>query len=222
METKENPEIVRWLDSLAPWEIFFTGTVRPKEIIHRDGTPDKSFISLKSLQKGYESFMRKNYPAISHVYALEPFGGWSGHGFHVHAMFDAGHNIWWKDFWGKWFERFGRNDTTPIKHKADVESYVTKYVMKYHDQKDVWPDERVVKNGRLRGRPATPQLEEIWWNVKLSKYRKHLQRQAMSENGSSGLATKVAASKRRVSDPHKVRALQEKFGFSTETAFGVA
>lgn len=222
METKENPEIVRWLDSLAPWEIFFTGTVKPNPMIHKDGEKGFMHISLKSLQKGYEHFMRKNYPAVSHVYVFEPFGGWSGHGFHVHAMFDAGHDIWWKNFHELWKDRFGRNSTEPIKHKADVESYVTKYMMKYHDQKDVWPNERVVKNGRLRGRPAEPQLEEIWYDVKLSKYRKHQLRHRMSENGSSGLATKVAASKRRVSDPHAVVELQEKFGFSTETAFGVA
>lgn len=203
MEEKKNGEVVSWLDSLAPWEIFFTGTVRPKLIVHRDGTPDKSYISVKSLQKGYESFMRKNYPAISHVYVLEPHAG-DATGFHVHAMFDTGHDIWWKDFWEKWFERFGRNDTQPIKHKADVESYVTKYVMKYHDRK------------------STRQLKEIWWNVKLSKYRKHLLRQATLDSGSSGLGIRAAASKRRVSDPHKVRALQEKFGFSTETAVGVA
>ena len=93
---KEHGEIVSWLDNLAPWEIFFTGTVRPNEFFHRDGTEDKSYISVKSLQKGYEHFMRKNYPETSHVYVLEPHAGLAT-GFHVHAMFDAGHDIWWKD-----------------------------------------------------------------------------------------------------------------------------
>jgi hypothetical protein len=196
---KEQGEIVSWLDNLAPWEIFFTGTVRPNEFFHRDGTEDKSYISVKSLQKGYEHFMRKNYPEISHVYVLEPHAGLAT-GFHVHAMFDAGHDIWWKDFWGKWKERFGRNETQPIRHKADVQSYVTKYVMKYHDKS------------------STRQLEEVWWNVKLSKYRQH-----MKQSGLSGSGTKAAGSKRRVSDPRKAKEKQQqKFSFSTGLAVGVA
>lgn len=150
----EQNEMVKWLDSLAPWKVFFTGS------------PD--FMATKDcLQRCYESFMKKYYPDVSYVYSIEPYvaRGWVVQGkfypaFHMHAMFDDGHDIRWKEFWGRWFERYGRARTEPIVHKADVQSYVTKYVMKGHADK--------TNNSR----------REIWWNVKLSKYRKHMRKQA--------------------------------------------
>ena len=140
---------MEWIEGLAPWEIFFTGTTYYSA-------------SNASLQRTFEGFMKRNYPKVSYVYTLEPH---SAEGFHVHSLFDEGHDIRWKDFWSKWFKRYGRNRTEPIAHKADVENYVTKYICKTHEQKH-------------RNKNA-----EIWWNVHLSQYRKRMKR--IVTNGSS-------------------------------------
>ena len=142
-------EMIEWIDGLAPWETFFTGTTRYAA-------------SNRSLQKTYERFMKHNYPKVSYVYTLEPH---SAEGFHVHAMFDEGHDIRWKGFWKKWFDRYGRAKTEPMRHKADVASYVTKYICKTHETK--------THNTK----------EEIWWDVHLTKYRQHMKPTVM--NGSS-------------------------------------
>ena len=154
-ENLEQDEMVKWLDSLAPWDIFFTSS--PKFMATKD-----------CLQTIYECFMKNYYPEVSYVYSIEPYTarGWVHQGkfypaFHLHSMFDAGHDIRWTEFWWRWFERYGRAKTEPIKHKADVQSYVTKYIMKGHSDK--------TNNSR----------KEIWWNVKLSKYRKHMKKQAL-------------------------------------------
>ena len=69
------------------------------------------------------------------------------------SLAHRGHDIKWTEFWGKWHKRFGRNRTEPIEHKANVQSYVTKYVMKSQQDK---------RNNHK---------EEVWWNVWLSRYR---------------------------------------------------
>ena len=130
-------EMVAWLDGVAPWQTFFTGTTR-----WQSGNG--------AMQRAYTRFMAREYPDVSYVYTIEPH---HADGFHCHAMFDEGHDIKWTEFWGKWHKRFGRNRTEPIEHKANVQSYVTKYVMKSQQDK---------RNNHK---------EEVWWNVWLSRYR---------------------------------------------------
>ncbi len=143
--TAEHAEIVHWLDSLARWDVFFTGTTRWEA-------------SCRSLKKSYEGFMAKEYGSISYVYSLEPH---ENHGFHVHAMFEEPFKVDWKGYWAKWFKRFGRMRTEPIKRQADVELYVTKYVIKGWEQQreemvgDPWRD--------------TNERNEVWWDVKISQ-----------------------------------------------------
>ena len=122
--------------------------------------------------------MKRNYRDVSYVYTLEPH---ADHGFHVHAMFDSGHDIKWKEFWKEWYERYGRNRTEPILHKADVESYVTKYICKTHRQ------------------VHREKNKEIWWNVKLSKYRERM-RKLTAKSGSSRPVDKRAESCAKVSE----------------------
>ena len=59
--TYETNEVVDWLESLANWETFFTGTVAPNWYRRKDGTRDMSFITCQSLRKGFEHFMRSNF-----------------------------------------------------------------------------------------------------------------------------------------------------------------
>ena len=142
-------DLIQWMDTLAPWETFFTGTTQWRS-------------SSKCLQRVYESFMKKYYPGVSYVYSLEPHKtrGWVRHGdfypaFHMHSMFDGGHAIEWTKFFERWFGKYGRCSTEPIRHKANVQTYVSKYIMK--EQED----------------ESNNQLKELWWDVRLSKYRKH-------------------------------------------------
>jgi len=137
-------ETVRWLDSLAPWDVFFTGTTRYPA-------------TCRSLQKSFERFMRIDYNTISYVYTLEPHKDLS---FHVHAMFDEPYAMNWKQYWRRWFDRYGRARTEPMRHKADVEAYVTKYLTKEWD----------VNKPEMVGDPKvnTSERQTVWWNVKMS------------------------------------------------------
>ena len=140
-------DVVIWLDSLAPWEIFFTGTTRYAA-------------SSRSLKKSYEGFMKRNYRSISYVYSLEPH---SVEGFHVHSMFDKQTHVNWKQFWAKWFKRYGRARTEPIRHQANVGSYVTKYIMKgwNADREEMVGDIPRDRNER----------NDVWWDVKISQHQ---------------------------------------------------
>lgn len=140
-------EVVVWLDSLAPWETFFTGTTRYAA-------------SCRSLKNSYERFMKNNYRSLSYVYSLEPHGHG---GFHVHSMFDKQTHVNWKQFWEKWYKRYGRARTEPIRHQANVGSYVTKYIMKGWD----------ASREEMVGDPYRDRNErnEVWWNVKISAHQ---------------------------------------------------
>jgi hypothetical protein len=131
-------ETVAWLNSLADWEVFFTGTTA-------------YVASMNSLRKSFERFMYHEYNYVSYIYSLEPHASC---GFHVHAMFAESYGLRWRDFWRNWHTRYGRNRTEPIKHKADVNKYVSKYVIKEWGFKG--DDRSQANTGR-----------EIWWNVKL-------------------------------------------------------
>ena len=151
----QKKELVEWLDNLAPWETFFTSS-------------PKYDVTSKGMVGMFEKFMkRKDYKHVSYVYSVEPYKGRGWHtmedftpAVHLHAMFDAGHNIKWTKFWGEWFKKYGRASTEPIAHKADVESYVSKYIMKEQEL----------------GATAKNEGREIWWNVKLSRYRERMAR----------------------------------------------
>ena len=169
-------EVSAWLSSLAQWDVFFTGTVKPKKIWAKgtlesktalfNAVPDDckydetrmetSFIGATSLRKSFERFMRETAAGISYVYSLEPH---KDAGFHVHAMFAETYGVekkFWNSFWKKWFNRYGRNRTEPILHEANVYKYVSKYVIK----------EWGFKNDKRR---TVSKEEEIWWNVKLAQ-----------------------------------------------------
>tara|TARA_Y100000588_G_scaffold5882_1_gene7126 strand:- start:69 stop:539 length:471 start_codon:yes stop_codon:yes gene_type:complete len=135
----QRESVVRWLDGLAEWEVFFTGTTRYNA-------------SCRSLKKSYERFMKNNYPHISYVYSLEPH---SDAGFHVHTLFTQPLGMDWKKFWQRWYDQYGRARTEPIRHKADVQMYVAKYVTKE------W-------NRDLDDKKTVCHWNEIWWDVKLT------------------------------------------------------
>ena len=157
---EETDQIVDWIDTLAPWKTFFTGTVAPNYFTHRDGTRDFSMISCRSLQKAYKDFMRKHFKGISYVVAYEPHR--DGHGFHCHSLLADAYGMRYKNgyMFTKWKERFGRNKTEGIEHPANVRSYVSKYITKEWKQNQTqttWPYEPKGIN----------HMKEIWWDVKI-------------------------------------------------------
>lgn len=141
-------ELIAWMDGLADWKVFFTASPAHD-------------VGCRAMVSMYEKFMSKHYPNVSYVYSIEPYKGRGWHtmedfypAVHMHAMFDGGHDIRWKDFWDKWFKLYGRAKTEPIRHKADVATYVSEYILK--EQGDESGNER----------------KELWWDVKLSRLRK--------------------------------------------------
>ena len=157
---EETDQIVDWIDTLAPWKTFFTGTVAPNYFTHRDGTRDFSMISCRSLQKAYKDFMRKHFKGISYVVAYEPHR--DGHGFHCHSLLADAYGMRYKNgyMFTKWKERFGRNKTEGIEHPANVRSYVSKYITKEWKQnprEPLFPQQRTGIN----------HMKEIWWDVKV-------------------------------------------------------
>ena len=158
METTE--EICDWIESLANWKTFFTGTVAPRRYLRRDGIIDYHHISRKSLEKAFKSFMKKHFPGVSYVVAYEPFK--DGVGWHLHALLADAYGMRYKNgtLFTKWLERFGRNSTEGIEHPANVRNYVTKYLTKEWTQNETtFPDYRQGIN----------HLNEIWWEVKIAK-----------------------------------------------------
>ena len=148
-------EVVEWIDGLANWETFFTGTVAPNYFTRKDGHRDCSFISCRSLQKAYEHFMRTEFRGISYVVAYEPH---KHAGFHCHALLADAYGMRYKNgaMFNKWLKRFGRNRTEGIEQPANVRSYVSKYITKEWEK----PETKTLN-----------QNDEIWWNVKIKKQR---------------------------------------------------
>ena len=157
----ETNTVVTWLDGLANWETFFTGTVAPNWYRRKDGTRDMSFITCRSLQKGFEHFMKQSFKGVSYVVAYEPH---KYAGFHCHALLSDAYGMRYKNgtMFTKWLERFGRNRTEGIEHPANVRSYVSKYITKEWDEREpVFP---------AKVKPLNHQ-EEIWWDVKIKGQR---------------------------------------------------
>lgn len=111
-----------WVLSLAPWNVIAHLTFRWE-------------VSLDGARRGYERFMKRALPQVSYFYAEERNP--QRDGYHVHALWHG--NIFRREAWASWFERFGRARIEPIKSRADGVDYCAKYVIK----------------------------EEAWWNVKL-------------------------------------------------------
>jgi hypothetical protein len=72
-------------------------------------------------------------------------------------LFDEPYALHWKTFWERWYERYGRAKTEPIRSKANVEMYVAKYMTKEWNKDFTNP--RVSRESYER---------EIWWNVKIT------------------------------------------------------
>lgn len=107
-------EMANWVDGLAPWDCICHLTFRWE-------------VSLDAARRSYERFMRKQWPRVSYFYAEEQNP--SRDGYHIHALW-AARDIYRKEAWAGWFNRFGRARIEPVRSKEDVTCYCAKYVTK--------------------------------------------------------------------------------------------
>lgn len=111
-----NFEFTNWLHSLAPWELFFTGTFSWES-------------TNQAAQRGFEKFMKKEMPGVTYFYVTEKNP--SRPGYHIHALISGAETYLRKAIWKKWYKRFGINKLEPVRSRAKVEKYTTKHCANY-------------------------------------------------------------------------------------------
>jgi len=136
-------QMADWVNMLAPWEVFATGTFRDR--VRHQGTFNERRYgkSLYGADKAWRRTLSTDLNKCSCFYALEPNP--SRDGYHVHALLADCGEVWFKDVWQSWFERHGRFHSEPVLRYDDVSRYLSKYVLK----------------------------KLSWWNVKLMPHRFH-------------------------------------------------
>ena len=147
---QEAEECIRWIQSMGPWETFWTGTTR--YAASRDG-----------LLKSFRKFMREEFPTVSYVCALEPHKDINT-GFHIHCLFDREPDWFWKrGMQKKWFDRYGRHKIEKPRSEVNVQQYVIKYVFK----------DTEVPNFTSRETSKTIYARlETTWDIHLSRHKR--------------------------------------------------
>jgi len=105
-------EHAEWVQGLASWDIFFTGTFRWT-------------CSEASAQRIFERWVGKVQPGVPTLYGLDPNPSGDG-GHHVHGLL-ASSDAYRKALWEDWFNRYGRARLEPIANIGGVSGYVAKY-----------------------------------------------------------------------------------------------
>ena len=116
-------QIAEFMDGLAPWQVFFTGTF-------------KGSFTESQTQRAFEKFMQRNYSEITYFYVIEHNPSREGH--HVHAVMYSGEPIWRDSLNQAWFGRFGYAKVEKINSRADVASYCSKHVNNYLTKGGGW------------------------------------------------------------------------------------
>ena len=112
----ESKELTRWVLYLADWELFTTATFKRRH-------------GLWQTAAAYESFMDRNFPQVTHFYAVEENPSGDG-GHHIHSMWAGTCDLWRKAAWKIAFAQMGRTRIEPIHKEQKVRDYCTKYVCK--------------------------------------------------------------------------------------------
>lgn len=121
-------EFSNWLHSLAPWELFFTGTFSYEA-------------SNESCQRSFKSFMNKYMSDVSWFYVTEKNPNRPG--YHIHALIHGAEGYSRKTIWNKWFKRFGINKLEPVRSRMKVEKYTTKHCTTYLTKGFGWYDLKI-------------------------------------------------------------------------------
>ena len=116
-------EIADFIDGLAPWQVFFTGTFQGN-------------YTERQTQRAFEKFMLRNYRDVTYFYVVEHNPSREGH--HVHAIMYSNEVLWRDSMNQAWFNRFGFAKVEKIRSKKDVTSYCTKHVSAYLTKGGGW------------------------------------------------------------------------------------
>ncbi len=111
-------------------------------------------------KKKFEGFMRKWLPSSTYLYAIErdpnqhkvaPRSQGFNQSCHIHAITDTNwhwlkqKNVYRRDIWKAWFDRYGRNAIVPVNHKEIAIKYAMKKVFGYSEAREV--PNRVCRRG---------------------------------------------------------------------------
>jgi len=121
---EDHRQMADWVNMLAPWEVFATGTFRYEA-------------GMWSANKAWKKVLNGQLARCSCFYALERNP--SRDGYHIHALLGDCTAIFFKDVWAQWFQRYGRFHSEPVRHYGDVSRYCSKYVCK----RSAWWDVRL-------------------------------------------------------------------------------
>jgi len=137
-------QMADWVNMLAPWEVFATGTFRDRVRFKGDFLRERVFgKSMYGADKAWRKMLSTELNGCSCFYALERNP--TRDGYHVHALLADCRETFFKDVWQVWFEKHGRFHSEPVRRYDDVSRYLSKYVLK----------------------------GPSWWNVKLLPHRFH-------------------------------------------------
>jgi hypothetical protein len=113
-----------WVQELAPWTTFFTGTFRNVEVQRGGFTYDVGF-SEPSASRAFRRFMLRHVPGVRGFYGIERNPSREGH--HVHGLMAVAANVRRKTLWKEWWERYGTNRIVPIENIGGCSAYCAKY-----------------------------------------------------------------------------------------------
>ena len=107
-----------WINEVAEWDWWFTGTFRYE-------------CALEPAKRAFKRFMKRELGrGVDYVYVCESNHGRGG--YHVHALFANCEGIRRKRIWKKWFDRYGRARILPVDPKKGLSAqfYLSKYLSK--------------------------------------------------------------------------------------------
>ena len=115
--------ISEFMNTLAPWQVFFTGTFSGE-------------FTEAQTQRAFEKFMQRSYSEVTYFYVIEHNPSREGH--HVHAVMYCGEPIWRDSMNQAWLGRFGYAKVEKIRSVQDVEAYCSKHVNDYLTKGGGW------------------------------------------------------------------------------------
>lgn len=113
-----------WVQGLAPWNTFFTGTFRAVEV-SRGGFTVAVGKSEPSASRCFKRFVARQVPGARAFYGIDPNPARDGH--HVHGLMVLPASQRRKELWKAWYDKHGVNRIEPIKAIGGVSGYCAKY-----------------------------------------------------------------------------------------------
>jgi hypothetical protein len=106
-------EHAAWVQSLAPWDIYITGTYRWPA-------------SEDSVRRTSERWFHRQQPGVPVFYGIDPNPSGDG-GHHMHGLAATSGGMYRKDAWADWYSRYGVGRIVPVTAIGGVSGYLAKY-----------------------------------------------------------------------------------------------